>query len=346
MDSEQSSKRRWLRIAGLAVVVGLVAAGAIRLCWPLTEQGREPASTGPDGTLVIFHAGSLTRPMQRLSEAYRAQHPRARLRLEAAGSRHCARKIAALGRRADVFGSADYKVVENLLVPRHARFNVHFATNAMVIAYGERSRRRDEINANNWYRILADPEVRLGRSDPNSDPCGYRTVMVFQLAERHYGVPGLAAKLTATHGRTHIRPKETDLLALLESGEIDYLPIYRSVAVQHGLSHVALPPEVSLGDPSQAARYRQARVEVSGTKPGTTLVRRGEPIVYSLTIPRNAPNPEGGAAFVTFVLGEKGRAILERNGQPPLQPPRVTGRQYLPPRLERLLAPGSPGSPR
>ncbi len=324
-------------VLGLAVLFGI--ALAIRMCWPVPGSGPDPAATGPDGTLVIFHAGSLTRPMQDLARAYKKHHPRAKIQLEAAGSRHCARKIAELGRRADVFGSADYKVVDNLLVPKYATWNIQFAVNEMVIAYNKASRKHGEITAANWTRILRDPQVRIGRSDPNSDPCGYRTVMVFQLAERFYQVPGLAAALTAKHGQKFIRPKETDLLALLEAGEIDYLPIYRSVAIQHGLSYVTLPPEVNLGVPAQAARYAQAKVTVSGKTPGSTLVRRGQPIVYSITIPSNAPNPTGAEAFVALVLSAEGRALMKKNGQPPLSPPRVTGHEHLPPGLVQLLAP-------
>jgi molybdate/tungstate transport system substrate-binding protein len=276
-----------------------------------------------------------------VAKAYKNEHPRALLRLEAAGSRHSARKISELGRRADVFGSADHVVVTDLLVPRFARWNIHFATNSLILAYGPRSRRRDEVSSSNWHRILADPEVRFGRADPDSDPCGYRTLMMFQLAERHLGEPGLAARLGAKHGRTFIRPKETDLLALLEAGEIDYLPIYRSVALQHGLSFVTLPPEIHLGDPAMAEAYSAARVTVSGKTPGSTTTLRGEPILYSVTIPLNAPNPTGAEAFVAFLLSAKGRAIFERQGQPPVWPLRATGREALPPGLARLLGPAA-----
>ena len=48
------------------------------------------------------------------------------------------------------------------------------------------------------------------------------------------------------HGGKFIRPKETDLLALLEAGEIDYLFIYRSVAQQHGLKMILLDDAMNL----------------------------------------------------------------------------------------------------
>jgi len=99
--------------------------------------------------------------------------------------------------------------------------------------------------------------VAVGRADPDRDPCGYRTVMVLQLSEKHYGLPELADHLLAKDQR-FIRPKETDLLALLESGEIDYLFIYRSVIEQHKLKMVSLPSEVNLSSPAMADCYRTA----------------------------------------------------------------------------------------
>jgi molybdate/tungstate transport system substrate-binding protein len=285
---------------------------------------------GLSGDLVIFHAGSLSVPFREVGKAFREKHPGVNIRAEAAGSRHCARKISDLGRRADILGSADYKVVQNLLMPDHADFNIRFATGEMAIAYTAKSRRAAEVNEKSWHEVLLDPQVRFGRSDPNSDPCGYRAVMVFHLAERHYRAASLAAKLTAKHGRRFIRPKETDLLSLLEAGEIDYLFIYRSVAAQHGLKLILLPDEVNLKSPKLGPLYRTATVQVTGKRPGSFITRQGEPMVYSVTIPKRARNRKAAEAFVAFLLSAEGRRIIERNGQPFLRPVIVDGRDKLP----------------
>ena len=157
-------------------------------------------------------------------------------------------------------------------------------------------------------------------------------MMVFQLAEKHYGIPGLADGLRAKD--RHIRPKETDLLALLEAGEIDYVFIYRSVAAQHGLKTVLLPDEINLKSQEFAALYDTAVVEESGKKPGETITRRGEPMVYSVTIPKNAPNRKAAEAWVGLLLSEKGRAIMETNGQRCLRPAIVDGGGRLPDSLK------------
>lgn len=297
------------------------------------------AATTPSSQLILFHAGSLSVPLRKISELYQQKNPGVIVQAEAAGSRDTARKVSDLARPCDVLASADYKVVDELLIPKHAAFNIRFATNEMGIAYTARSKFAGEINAENWHTILLRPQVAFGRADPNRDPCGYRTVMLFQLAEKHYRQPGLAAKLAAKDQR-FIRPKETDLLALLESGEIDYLFIYRSVIQQHGLKRIALPEQVNLKSPALAELYRTATVQVTGKKPGELVAQSGEPIVYSVTIPQNALHAKAAEAYVVLLLSPAGQGVMAESGQEPLRPALVDQYDKLPETLKPLCAPG------
>ena len=107
----------------------------------------------------------------------------------------------------------------------------------------------DQINSDNWYEILLNKNVAFGRSDPNADPCGYRSVLTMKLAEKYYKKVGLAAEMLKKDHK-YIRPKEVDLIALLEAGEMDYFFIYRSVAEQHKMKYVILPDEINLKTPA------------------------------------------------------------------------------------------------
>lgn len=289
--------------------------------------------------LMVFHAGSLAMPMKQIAEAFEKQHPGARVLREAAGSRACARKISDLGRPCDVMASADYTVIDDLLIPDHAAWNIKFAGNEMAIVYHNGSKRAEEIDRDNWYDILLDRKVAFGRSDPNADPCGYRAVLTMKLAERFYGEPGLADRTLAKDTR-YIRPKEVDLLALLESHTIDYIFLYRSVARQHSLKYLALPDEVNLKRPELADVYRKISVEVSGRKPGTTITKTGAPMVYGVTIPANAPNPELALQFLTFLLSRTlGQAVMKQNGQPSLVPSVTDTYAQIPEELKRFALP-------
>ncbi len=146
----------------------------------------------------------------------------------------------------------------------------------------------------------------------------------------------MAQRLADKHGRKYIRPKETDLLALLEAGELDYMFIYRSVAKQHQLRILRLPAPINLGSPTETATYHHATVKVTGRKPGEFITHRGAPITYSVTIPKNAPNPRAAEAFLALLLGAEGRAIMRRNGQEPFEPALVDSFAGIPPSLKPL----------
>ncbi|MBL7066000.1 MAG: tungstate ABC transporter substrate-binding protein WtpA [Anaerolineae bacterium] len=301
-----------------------------------TAAPEQPAAL--EGKLIIFHAGSLTVPMKELTEAFQAQHSGVTFETEASGSNAAARKISELEREADVMMSADYTVIDKLLIPDFADWNVRFARNTMVVAYTDESLYADEINADNWYEILTHDRVIYGHSDPDADPCGYRTLLVWQLAEAHYGVPGLNAQLEEHCPPENVRPKSVELIALLESGDMDYAWEYRSVAVQHRLKFVELPDEINLSMVEQAGFYSQATVEIAGKEPGTTMTMTGKPIVYGVTIPRNAPSPDLALEFVQFLLGPEGQAIMEAQGQPPIVPPVAGDVDAVPDELENVVA--------
>jgi len=234
--------------------------------------------------------------------------------------------------------SADYTVIDKLLIPEFAGWNIQFARNTMVIAYTEDSLYADEIDTDNWHEILIRDGVIYGHAEPDVDPCGYRTLLVWQLAERYYGVDGLHRTLNEHRPPGNVRPRSVELIALLQSGDMDYAFEYRSVAVQHDLEFIGLPDEVNLSMVEHADVYSQATVEIAGTEPGTTMTMTGTPIVYGVTIPNNAPNPELALEFVKFLLSDEGQAIMAAQGQPPIVPAVTsTGVDILPVELRLLV---------
>ena len=270
--------------------------------------------------LVIFHAGSLSVPFERIIEGFRNENPGVTVLKEIAGSRECAKKVSELHKPCDVLASSDYEVIDSLLIPQFADWDLKFATNEMTIVFRAESRRARDITRNNWPDILMDGNVNIGRADPNADPCGYRAIMTLKLAELYYHQPGLAGKLIAKDTR-FIRPKEVDLLALLEAGELDYIFLYRSVAEQHGLQFLKLPDEINLKKAELEDQYQKVSVELNGATPGSKITQYGSSMVYGVTIPKNAPNPGLAKKFIEYLLtAEKGLKIMEQMGQPAVVP--------------------------
>ncbi len=296
-------------------------------------QGKSKVS----GNLMIFHAGSLSVPFKEMAAEFKKMYPEVDILMESAGSVASARKITDLNKPCDIIASADYAVIDKMLIPRFADWNIKFASNELCVVFTDKSRYWKEFTEKNWMNILLKSDVEFGRSDPNSDPCGYRTEMMLQLAEKHYKKPGLYTKITS-EDQEYIRPKETDLLALLETQTVDYIFLYRSIAVQHHLKYLVLPDAINLKNPAFAAQYAMAKVAINGSKPGEKQTMTGEPMIYSFTIPRDAPNRQAAIAFAEFLLSKtKGQAIMARNGQPSVVPMTVANYEKVPAQLKQFV---------
>lgn len=309
----------------LLLVVGLLAA-----C------GQSGTDTGLSGKLQIFHAGSLTVPFDQVSDEFNKTYPDIEILAEAAGSATTIRKVTELGKECGVIGSADYLLIPELMFTEYADWYIIFASNQMCIAYTDESAFADEVNSDNWYEILQREGVNYGRSDPDQDPCGYRTLLVWQLAEEHYNEAGLYDSLYEAAGDL-MRPKSVELIALLESGDLDYAFEYSSIAQQHDLRYVVLPPEINLSDVDYEDFYSQAEVEIAGAEPGETITIIGKPIVYGVTIPKDFPRQELAVAWVEFLLSDEGMDIIEANYQTPIIPARTNDVSKLPSSLRKYI---------
>jgi molybdate/tungstate transport system substrate-binding protein len=296
----------------LAIVLLSAALGCSR--------ERAPA----ERTIVVFNAGSLARPLRAALDTF-ATRERVRVEQENAGSLETARKLTELHKIPDVIALADYEVFPQILMPEHVSWYAQFAHNRMVLAYTPRSRFASEISTDNWWKVVQRQGVQVGRADPNLDPNGYRTLLTMQLAEKYYREPGLYARLLATAPPRNVRPKEADLVGLLQAGELDYIWSYESLARGTGLELVHLPDSIDLGSPADSAFYAQAVVRVTGKTPADTVTFRGQPIVYGLTIPSGAPHPEIAERFVEFLLSGDGKRVMRDARLDVLDEPVIVG---------------------
>ncbi|MEA2040228.1 MAG: tungstate ABC transporter substrate-binding protein WtpA [Thermodesulfobacteriota bacterium] len=331
---EKKRRSNWLLVI-LPVLTLFVVSLLVYPKWGLAKDKQI------EGKVIIFNAGSLTIPFAKMEKVFEARYPGVDILRESAGSRKCARKISDLKKPCDIMASADFTVIDTMLIPEYANWNIRFATNRLVLCYTDNSRYAKEINENNWYEILQKKGVVWGHSDPNADPCGYRSLMVLQLAEKYYKKPGLYQKLINNRPKENIRPKSVQLVALLQTGNMDYAWEYRSVAVQHGLKFVELPDQINLGNYKFDNFYKQAVVELTGKKPGTTIKKKGKSCTYGVTLIKDAPNREAAIAFLEYMLNpEGGLKILKEMGQPPFIPCRVPTAEMmaiLPAGLQKLV---------
>lgn len=309
-------KTRWVAVfVALAVAVAAIPAAA----------AAAPSAGASNHVLVVYAAGTLAVPFQQVDTAFEKLHPGTVVRAQFGGSVMMARRIADLHQHADVFASADYTVIPKILGKANlAPWFIGFASNAVTLAYTPKSRGAGTINPDNWYRVVAKPGVVIGRSDPNTDPSGYQFLQMLTLAAGYYHDPGLKQDVLRNAPRSAMRDTETALISALQLGQIDYLAIYSSSAKAHHLDYIKLPADINLEDPSKAALYARGRAM---TKHG---VLDGKPIIYALTIPSSADNPDLAKEWIRFLLGEHGRAILAKSGLVPLSPALANGGSKVP----------------
>ncbi|HEV2360010.1 MAG TPA: extracellular solute-binding protein [bacterium] len=304
-----------------------LAAWAIILAAALvTGDDRAPAAAA-EAPVRVLYAGSLVNIMERdLAPAFTRQTGIAVLG-RAGGSTALAYLIRDGLVPADVFVSAD-PAVNTLLASGTGAPSVPwflaFGSTTMVVAYAPGSPFAPRLGravdpgpgagsaasrSRAWFRILAAPGLRLGRTDPMLDPKGYRTLFVLRLAEQYYHEPGLAERLLGGDENTvQIFPEEA-LLGRLASGQLDAGFFYLVEAVAQHLPYIGLPPAINLGDPAWAAAY--AKVSYADPK---GRVHHGAPILYTVAIPSSARNAGGAVRFVGFLLGRDARALLAARG--------------------------------
>jgi molybdate/tungstate transport system substrate-binding protein len=308
---EQRSRRAFLAAGGGATLGGCVLLGTSPGLFGLGRAG---------AAVDVLAAGSLPVVFDEHVGPAFAQETAYDYRGEFRGSNAIVRLVEADQKRPDVIVSADPALLRDSLMPQRVTWDAVFATNELGVVYAPDTVVGDRLDAGEpWYRVLADSEVAVGRTDPNLDPLGYRTSMLFDLAERYYDRPGLASDLRE-HSTTAGR--ESHLLASVESGNRPAAYCYRNMAADHDLPFVELPPALNFADPDRADHYATATYT---TDQGTTV--EGTPIRYAATVPENADRPEGGRRFVEFllsnpeVLRESGLvvpdALPQTNGQPP-----------------------------
>jgi molybdate/tungstate transport system substrate-binding protein len=241
----------------------------------------------------------------------------------------------------DVFISADPDVNRLLMGPGpgpRASWFFLLARTALVIAYAPRSSfapalRRAASGGPPWYRVLASPGFRLGRTDPELDPKGYRTLFLFRLAEGYYRTPGLEGEILGTPENVSQVFPEEELVGRLESGQLDAGVFYLIEAREHHLPYIVLPDAVNLGNPAMAPIYAQATYAGSGGP-----IRRGSPILYTVTIPSTARNLAGAIRFIQFLYGPSGQAIMRGHGLLPVRVLVGGDARGVPPALRPLVA--------
>lgn len=205
------------------------------------------------------------------------------------------------------------------LEPAHTTWYVQYAGTSMVLAYNPASKYAAQFKAiadgskpvRDLFTLLQAPGLKLGRTDPNTDPQGRDFIEMLELAQSYYHLPsGTVAKILGTSDFGSASSSqvysEASLPATLQSGQLDAGSAFISQAVQLHMAYIPLPVQINLGSAAYAGSYKQASVKIaSGTK-------HGGPQVIDITI-IGKPTP-AAVAFVKYTLSPAGLAQYRAAG--------------------------------
>jgi molybdate/tungstate transport system substrate-binding protein len=252
-------------------------------------------------------------PVKRLA----AQRFGVALQGRAQGATGLAQLIAGGGIAPDVFISVTPSPIETVIKAGKVDSALAIARTEMVLAYGPRSpfaarfAADGKPNAPPWWRVLGEDGMRLGRTDPLTDPSGRNAIFVMQLASRLYRQPDLAARILGPDVNPSQIFGEPTIQARLQGGELDAAPIYKIQPTALGQPFVRLPDEINLSDPRREADYAVAAVTLAGK------VWHPEPLVYYAAALTDAAHPTEAAAFVKWLGGAEAQAVFHRFGYDP-----------------------------
>lgn len=256
------------------------------------------AGAGP-APVSVAYAGSLVHSMEGAFAQGLARDTGITFQGEAKGSRALANLIAAGLRQPDVFISADISLLERLRTERAPKIRSYtvFGSARMVIAYSPNSPHAAlfdrAAHAGDLLALLTAPSIRIGRTDPQLDPKGSRTLETITLLGSLEHAQARARTLVRD---SQVFPEE-DLAVRVETGQLDAGFFYSTETPGRGLRIIELAHAAGLSNE----------------------------ITYGVAVLRDAPHPKSARAFVRYLLGGNGRAILEAGGVKFFARPRVVG---------------------
>ncbi|HEY2180580.1 MAG TPA: substrate-binding domain-containing protein [Solirubrobacteraceae bacterium] len=270
--------------AAVAVALGAAtfALGAAAPGGTGSAPGAPPAGAASAGTVSALFAGSLLNYMEHdLGPAFQKTSGYSYQGF-GGGSTEVAAQIKGGIRQGDVFISAAAaadKALEGTANGNWVSWYTTFAASPLMLAYDPSSNvGRQLAQGKPWYRVLAEPGVLVGRTDPKLDPKGLLTVEAVANAAHKLHDPALSAALAGFP----VYP-ETALVGRLQSGQLEAGFFYAVEAASAKLRTVTLAP---------AYKYAQ----------------------YTVTILNRAPNPRGAAALVRYLLAAQRSPRLRSSG--------------------------------
>jgi len=317
------------------VIVIAAAVGGVGFFAGYEYRGSPAASpaTVENSTLSVLGAGTLDTLFPQLASQLANETPGITAPSAAQtyeGSIDITTAITSLGAKADVAAVADFRLIPHMLESSYANYEVVFGTTPEVLAYNPSIVAFSGINSSNWAsKLITDVttpgNAPLGIWNASTDPNGYNEIFSMMLQGMLYdggnisavyshfynGAPGSFAVGNSNTKIEH----ESQAASLVSTGVVSAVITYRSYAIVNHMSYVSFNPIVGLSANNSTALSDYAKLSTTIlTSTGGTAKVAPAPVLFAVTVPSNAPNPDLGAAFIHLLLSPQGAAILAEGG--------------------------------
>ncbi len=298
--SEKFTRRKFAAASGS---LAFVTIGAASFPFQVSAAALAILDVAYAGSMGSMMEGPLKNAVR--SDLHLDMHGRAQ------GSDALAGLIVGGSIRPDVFISATPGPMMTVLRSDKAKSAEAIAHTEMVIAYSPKSRFASQFEAaakgrSEWWKILEQPGLRFGRTDPVADPQGRNIIFTMMLAAKMYHQPDLIEKTLGPTINAEQIFSEPTVLVRLQSGELDASSAYKIQPGPFHLPYISLPRQLNLS----SERVHQENPGLSLTVGGKTYYP--EPLIYYAAALSDSPNSKGAAEFVQWLKGSEAQTIFRR----------------------------------
>lgn len=299
--------------AGLSFAPAFAAAPAVSVLYAgslatLNDQVLAPAFGRADGVGYSGHGG---------------------------GSLGLAQEIVGGQLTADVFESVGTGALA-AVGPKIMPWSVSFGSQRLVLMYNPKGKYAPRFRAiaqgkaplKSLFTLLQTPGLKLGRTNPGTDPQGQAFVLMVKLAALQFHLPASAVtKILGPIDNPDQLFGETGLPAELQAGGIDAASGFLPEALALKLPYILLPPSLDFASSGEARTYAR----VSFVLPTSHQVVRGAPLaMWAGPLFESGSHTALGVRWVEFLLSATGQKLLRQQGYTAVTPA-VFGRTGLVP---------------
>lgn len=331
------------KIIALIVAVAVVGVGAY--------IGIQHLGGNPGSPLIVYSADAYTMESNYLLNGFHNSTGAPIVTARGGGSFTDAREIGQ-GNPANAFISVALNSYnKSYLGSRYTGWTVAFASDQLALAYsnatdtaqvnsivGQFSRALSTNSTAGYaaaYANLTSGKVKVGISDPGSDPAGLRGWISLEIAGSLYASGNQSyytGRLVSSSGLVN-GSSAAALVSPLETGQVQFLFIYKSAAISKGLSYVSLPQQANFGNLDLANYYSSFTYQTqAGLQHGSAI------LLFVSTLAGEGSLNSTSLGFAGYVINNS--MEMQSFGLTPLPSPVLYNNTVPPPMIQGMVSSG------